>query len=124
MTHSKFCIAVSLIILANIPAQADQLEAWNDGVFHSAKNMQIARADKPASTSQRRTHDLAGLSTQATSEQPKQESQNQPAVHGPAGKFPGEMGAAGKNKFEHSDNFRLPGDVADGCSKHLRCSGD
>jgi hypothetical protein len=118
--------ALFLALLAmNSPAQADaHFDIFGSTSYQSAGKMQLARGDNLAAAAQRRTYEVADVIAEPAMEPEKVAKKERKGIEGPPGKTPTEKGPAGKNQSQQNDAYRIPGDVADGCSKYLRCSGD
>ncbi|MEY4730487.1 MAG: hypothetical protein RL020_1645 [Pseudomonadota bacterium] len=118
--------ALFLVLLAmSSPAQADaHFDLFGSTSYQSVGKMQLARGDNVAATPQRRTYEVADAIAQPAMEPDKDAKKDRKGIQGPAGKTPTEKGPAGKNSPQQNDAYRIPGDVPDGCSKYLRCSGD
>lgn len=118
--------ALFMFLLAlNSPAQADShYKIYGSATFKPVEKMQLARGDSVAAAPQRRTYEGADVITEPVVEPSKEVKKDRKGVQGPAGRTPAENGPQGKSPSQKNEALRIPGDVADGCSKYLRCSGD
>jgi hypothetical protein len=157
-------VAVSVLLSANIPAHARQLDAaWAGTPYSGSEKMQIAHGNgNSAATPRGKVHpayeDFSGTHSSDTPQNTRG-MQGNPGVKGEEGSagarsvspdvnqafedfsgthptpaamktsmkgpsgLEGEAGNAGKTAGEWSP-YNISGDVQDGCSRYLRCSGD